>query len=88
MSEEDRISLARLEEKVSGWMESTEIYRISLCNKIAEMRQAQIKIMESLYSLPCKERGEMYRGLGVREKLMWGSIGITFGIMIKHLFGI
>ena len=78
MSEDDRISLARLEEKVTQWMETTTAYRLSLCDKIN-------KITDRLDSLPCRERGEMYRGLGITQKLMWSAIGITFGIMLAHL---
>ena len=88
MSEDDKVSIARLEERVIGWMNSTDAYRNSLCEKMAELKVGQVKIFEMLYDLPCKERGEMYKGLGMREKLMWSSIGITFGVVIKHLFGI
>jgi len=44
MSEEDRTALVRLEEKfnnlldkVTGWMDTTTDYRLSLCEKIAEV---------------------------------------------------
>lgn len=71
MSEEDRISLARLEEKVNGWMDSTTEYRRNLTEKIDNL-------MSKFSHLPCKERG-----LGT--KLMWGAIGVIGTLLFIHL---
>ena len=71
MSEEDKISLARLEEKVTQWMETTTEYRVRLCGKVDS-------IFKKFDKLPCRERG-----LGT--KLLWGSIGIIGGILVAHL---
>ena len=78
MSEEDRTALVRLQTQVEGWMTSTDAYRISLCEKIN-------KITDKLDVLPCRERAEMYKGMGVTMKLIWTAIGTTFGILIAHL---
>lgn len=71
MSEEDRVSLARLEEKVTQWMETTTEYRQSLCSKI-----------DSLYKrfdkLPCRERS-----LGT--KLLWAALGVLGTLVFFHL---
>ena len=78
MGEEDRIAIARLEEKVTHWMETTTEYRVSLCNKID-------KLFQKFESLPCKERSEIYKGLAVREKLIWGAIGVVATLLFIHL---
>jgi hypothetical protein len=78
MSEEDRTALVRLQTQVENWMATTNDYRISLCEKIT-------KITDKLDSLPCRERGEMYKGMTLTNKLMWSALGITFGIVIAHL---
>jgi hypothetical protein len=48
MSEEEKIALARLEEKVTGWMETTTEYRKELCRKFKE-------INDKVSDMPCKE---------------------------------
>jgi hypothetical protein len=53
-------------------------WRKSLCDKID-------KIFSKLEGLPCRERGEMYRGLRMREALMWGAIGIVTTLLFIHL---
>jgi hypothetical protein len=78
MSEDDRVSIARLETQVSTWMDTTNEYRVNLCNKID-------KIMTKFEDLPCKERGEMYKGMGITAKLMWTAIGVTFGLIAAHM---
>ena len=78
MSEEDRTALVRLQTQVESWMATTTDYRISLCEKIS-------RITDKLENLPCRERGEMYKGMGVTMKLIWAAIGTTFGILIAHL---
>lgn len=78
MGEDDRILIAKLEERVENWMSSTNEYRLSLCHKID-------KIMDKLAELPCKERSEIYKGIALREKLIWAAIGVTFTIMTIHL---
>mgnify|MGYP001463882506 CR=1 FL=1 len=85
MSEDDRVSIARLEERVIGWMNSTDAYRNSLCEKMAELKVGQTKIFEMLYDLPCKERSQIYKDLKLREKLLWGAVGMIVTVLIKHL---
>jgi hypothetical protein len=67
------------------FMAETEIYRVSLCKKIEEMRCDIKSLTSSLGNLPCKERGEMYKGMSLTVKLVWAAIGITFGIVVAHL---
>ena len=88
MSEDDKVAIAMLSERVNNWIGSTESYRASLCEKMAELKGGQIKIFEMMYDLPCRERAEMTKSINLSQKLMWSAIGITFGILIKHLFGI
>jgi hypothetical protein len=66
-------------------MASTEEYRRVLCEKISEIKAGQMKLFEMLYDLPCKARGEMYKSFALTQKLLWGAVGITFGILAAHL---
>ena len=51
--------IARLEERVSNWMETTTEYRKSLCAKLDNVLQNQQRISEELHtkilSLPCSK---------------------------------
>jgi hypothetical protein len=67
-----------LSERVENWMSTTTEYRKLLCDKID-------KINTKVELLPCKERGEMYKNAKFTTKLLWGALGITFGILIAHL---
>jgi hypothetical protein len=71
MSEEDRIAVARLDEKVTQWMESTTEYRRSLCGKIDNL-------YKKFDNLPCRERN-----LG--SKLLWGAVGVIATLLFVHL---
>ena len=74
----DKPTIEVLEERVSNWMESTTEYRKDLCRKIDI-------ITTKLSELPCKERSEMYKNMKIIATLIWGGLGITFGILIVHL---
>jgi hypothetical protein len=71
MSEEDRVSLARMEEKVTQWMSTTNEYRVNLCSKIDN-------IYKRFDKLPCRERG-----LGT--KLLWTALGVVGTLLFFHL---
>lgn len=66
-----KVELASFTASVTEWMKTTTEYRKNLCDKIEVVKTR-------LSELPCKERR-----LGT--KLVWGAIGITFGILIAHL---
>ena len=83
--EEQKIMLAVLKERVDEWINGSEQYRVTLCDKISELKNGQIKIFEMLYDLPCKQRAEMYKGLNLTIKLMWTAIGVCFGLIVAHL---
>lgn len=74
----ERTTIEVLEERVANWMTSTTDYRKDLCQKIAY-------ITKKLDDLPCKERGEMYKGIKTTQRLLWGAVGIVFGILLAHL---
>ena len=82
MSEEDRINLARLETRVTSWMNSTNEYRLSLCAKID-------KIVEKIEALPCRVREERSKQETRTQTLLWTGvwvvIGTIGGILIAHL---
>lgn len=78
MGEDDKIIIAKLEERLNNFMQGTNEYRISLCSKID-------KIMMALAELPCRERAEIYKGVKLREKLVWGAIGVLGAIVFAHL---
>ena len=85
MLQTQRIILAKLEERVSNWMDSTETYHVDMCDKIADIRVNQEKIMQKVLVLPCASHDEKFKN-GLRTmKLMWISIGTVFGILIAHL---
>lgn len=74
----DDVEIRVLKERVENWMSTTTEYRKALCEKID-------RIGQKFESLPCKERGEMYKSAKFAAKLIWGAVGITFGILIAHL---
>ena len=78
MSEEDRISLARLEEKVDGIVLSDKEYRGTLCIKMNKMEDMMGKVFNRFDKLPCRERG-----LGT--KLMWAALGVLGTLLFYHL---
>ncbi len=67
-----------LKAHVEDWMTTTNEYRVSLSNKLDI-------ITTKVNELPCKERGAIYKGYGTIFKLLWGAIGVTFGLLIAHL---
>ena len=78
MKPEEREAFIKLQTQVEGWMATTTEYRVNLCNKID-------KIMGRLESLPCRERAEIYKNIGITMKLLWAGLGITFGLIVAHL---
>lgn len=43
------------------------------------------RIFKWLADLPCKERQERSKGQQIFDGLLWGAVGVTFGILIIHL---
>lgn len=78
MDENDKITLARLEERVENWMTTTTEYREHICLKLD-------KVVTAIGLLPCKERAEIYKGIRVGQKLMWTAIGALFTLIAVHL---
>ncbi len=85
MEQTDRDSIIRLEERVENWMNTTTEYRHSLCEKINEIKVSVGKVVDTVNNLPCKERGEITKGQGVTNKLIWAAIGIVFGLLVAHM---
>lgn len=78
MDEEIRDRMARLEERVSNWMETTTEYRKTLCHKIDV-------IQEELRELPCPERRGKYESLSVQVKAIWlFVVGIILSIISEY----
>jgi hypothetical protein len=71
MSEYDRVAMARLEEKVEQWMDTTTEYRRTLCGKIDTL-------FKKFGELPCKERV-------IGSKLLWGLTVFIAGLLVAHL---
>ena len=81
MSEDERIALARLEEKVTGWMETTTEYRKSLCRKLDEVKT-------QMANMPCKEHIKTFEYLTNSIKFIFIILGIMVGFIVKvHLGG-
>jgi hypothetical protein len=73
-----KTSIEVLAERVENWMSTTTDYRKELCRKI-DIITTQVN------GLPCKERGVMYKNNKVTFALLWGAVGITFGLLVSHL---
>ena len=73
MNDEER--MARLEEKVTFWMETTTEYRKALCAKIDH-------ILEIIGELPCKERREIYMSVASQLGWIWKIIYMVIPILI------
>ena len=76
---------SKLEERVTNWMDSTQSYRKSLCEKIEELKQGQKETRDILSKLPCDARDEKLKSWGTTQLLLWGSIGIVFTLLVVHL---
>lgn len=66
MVDDERI--ARLEERVNNWMETTTDYRKSLCFKLD-------KIQDKLDTLPCPSRIEHTNNINFQLKALWTVTG-------------
>lgn len=81
MSDEEKIALARLEEKVTGWMETTTEYRKELCRKITELKN-------KVSDMPCREHIKTFEYLTNSIKLIYIILGIIVAFIVKvHLGG-
>lgn len=85
MSEDDKVQIAILTERVNQWMLGTDSYRQSLCEKMTELKAGQVKMFQMMYDLPCKARAEATKWQTTLFTLMWGAIGITFALLAIHL---
>lgn len=75
---EIQVTLAKLEEKVTQWMDSTVDYRKSLCLKQDKLICKQEEFADKLNGLPCKSRQR-------ETALMWMAVGIVFSLITFHL---
>jgi hypothetical protein len=73
-----KVELASFTAKVGQWMETTKEYRISLCDKFKEVKDEVSNLRIDFSKLPCK-------GRVIQSRLMWGALGIIFGIVVAHL---
>lgn len=80
-----KVTLASFTAKVTEWMDTTVQYRKDLCIKQDRILKKQDTFDEKLTALPCKERGEMYKNIGKMTKVVWGAIGVVFGILAAHI---
>jgi hypothetical protein len=69
--EKVKISHARLEEKVSGFLEGTIEYRRSLCRKLDG-------IVDKIDGLPCDKREGMHDNVKAQLVGMWCVISVVF----------
>lgn len=77
-NDHEHASIVRLEERLASFMRGTVEYRDALTKDLGDIKKF-------VSDLPCKERGEMYKGIGVGFKLLWGAIGIVFTLLVAHL---
>ena len=82
---EDSVAMAEVKKDLQHWRENTIEYRNTLDGKIVSICRKIDKIFDKLDLLPCKERGEIYKGLALREKLLWSAIGVIGGLIFLHL---
>lgn len=71
--------IAKLEERVANWMETTTDYRRSLCTKLD-------KVMSKLDELPCPARVEqtkdIHRQLSSLWKIVWFTVPSIVGLAV------
>jgi len=60
--------IAKLEERVNNWMETTTEYRRTLCDK-------QDKIQTKIDNLPCPSRVEHTKHIDFQLKALWAVTG-------------
>lgn len=70
--------IAIVHERLESWMKSTEEYRRELSGNI-------VSIFKLLNALPCEARKEASRSDKIIRNLIWGAIGILFGILATHI---
>lgn len=85
MSDEDKIQIAVLKERIDKWMDATIEYRKTLCDKISELKEGQIKMFQMLFDLPCKERRAWYSATNRQLLFMWGVITGIGGTIVAHI---
>ena len=77
-----QIEFKELQATVTQWMETTNEYRRSLCDKIEEVR-------DRLSQLPCRERFEMSRNIDKHISALWifitGIVMAIVGSWVKFL---
>ena len=76
--EDIRVEMSKVATKVEERNESALIWRGDVCRKFE-------RIFQWLDKLPCKEREERSKSQKIFDGLLWGGLGITFGILIVHL---
>jgi hypothetical protein len=66
-------------------MMGTIEYRDSLCEKVNDIKKDIKELIGNIHSLPCKAREVQTRDMLLREKLLWGAVAGTFGLLVAHL---
>ena len=77
--QELQIELASFTATVKAWMETTQAYRLSLCDKINT-------IQDKLSELPCRERRGWYQGMNKQVTFMWAVLAIFIVLMFKGVW--
>jgi len=85
MTEEDKVEIARVRERLENWQASTSEYRKLLCEKITELREGQKEIFRILSGLPCKEQNAWYASMNRQMLFMWGVITLIGAAVVKIL---
>jgi hypothetical protein len=85
MNDDDKMMIVRLEERLANFMAGTIEYRDTLCEKVNDIKKDIKELISNIYSLPCKAREAQTKGMLLREKLLWGAVGGTFGLLVAHL---
>lgn len=85
MTEEDKVEIARLRERLDNFQTATVEYRRLLCEKIAELHEGQKEIFKILSGLPCKEQSAWYASMNRQMLFMWGVITLIGAVLVKIL---
>lgn len=92
MSDIERIAIARIEEKLTQWMTSTDSYRVSLCDKMNKlqltqngMRDGMNNLNTKIVMLPCIAREVRTKAESRTQTLLWTGAWICFGAIFTLL---
>ena len=85
MSDEDKIAIARLTERVDNLIDKSASNYVNKSEEMSEIKASQIKTFQMLYDLPCKERKAWYSLMNRTVWAIWVVLVGAIGVGIAHL---